>query len=492
MSLGRYVIERELGRGGMGMVFEASDPILDRSVALKVLLPETVSNPEARSRFLKEGRSAAKFKHPNVVTIHDVGEADGFPFLVMEFLAGETLAERLARVPGNRLAAAETIRLLKPVFDAVATAHDAGIIHRDLKPENIFLVGAEDVARPIVLDFGIAKVVDDQNRTNQTATGQIIGTPRYMAPEQVGGGKDLVGPAADQYALGVITYECVAGRHPLGGDVSRLSILDMIARIAHTLPEPLQNVMPEAGTGFSLALARMLTRLPEQRFGSVREAMRALEGADSLEDPSARHKAPVSPSARTVPLVGAPLAGPAERRETAEAAGGWWPRRLSQLAALVIGLAIAGGGTIAVLRAIRRTPPNPAPSAVPERASAPVPRVERPAAAVAPPPSVPSAPAVPGEISPSPGGLVGPTPSRSLHRSALVQHRHATPPAAAPALGVGPAASAPSSPPSLPAIPAPVPAATPRQSSVEKANVASPDKNLPPARSRPNGAPDIR
>lgn len=211
----RYRLERRLGRGGMGTVYAAADTALERGVAVKVIREDLVGSAEAAERFRQEGRIAASFAHPNVVTIYDFGVADGLrAFLVMELLEGATLREALRRQ--ERYAPAQALSILRDVCAALGAAHHRQLVHRDLKPENILLVRGErgDIAK--VLDFGIAKFLSTstQQRTADTAPGALLGTPRYMSPEQWLGQQPQ--PAWDLWAVSVVAYEMLTGAHPFG------------------------------------------------------------------------------------------------------------------------------------------------------------------------------------------------------------------------------------------------------------------------------------
>ena len=213
---GRYRLERRLGRGGMGAVYSATDAVLERAVAVKVIRTERVAAADMAARFRHEARAAASFAHPHVVRVYDFGlDRAGRPFLVMELLDGYTLRERLART--GRMEAAEVLHVLRGVCSAVSAAHDRGLVHRDLKPENIFLQSLPSGCVPKVLDFGVAKALDQGEVATGsaalgTAAGVLIGTIEYMAPEQVAGGD--VSRSWDVWALSVVTYEMLTGRHP--------------------------------------------------------------------------------------------------------------------------------------------------------------------------------------------------------------------------------------------------------------------------------------
>jgi len=216
---GRYRLDEKLGEGGMGVVWAATHQVTRQTVALKLLVPGagTEANRFVK-RFMREARAASAVKHPNVVVVFDVMELDEqTPMMVMELLRGETLGQRLDREPVLPLG--EVARVLLPVVSALGTAHRAGIVHRDVKPDNIFLAETPEGMCVKVLDFGVAKLapaVEDVDAT-LTATNSIVGTPYYMAPEQVFGEKDIDG-RVDIWALGVIAYECLAGVRPAGGD----------------------------------------------------------------------------------------------------------------------------------------------------------------------------------------------------------------------------------------------------------------------------------
>ena len=213
----RYAIRGELGRGGMGTVYDAHDEELDRGVAIKMMHRELMSSDEAVARFKREARAAAGFSHPNVVTVYDFGVTDsGCAYLVMELLAGATLRRVLC--DEGRLAPPRAAAILRGVCAAVVAAHQRSLLHRDLKPENIFLVRSDGVEVPKVLDFGVAKPLglDGKNMISQdTAPGRLIGTLAYMSPEQLSGG--LPAPGWDLWALAVIAYEMVTGAHPFSG-----------------------------------------------------------------------------------------------------------------------------------------------------------------------------------------------------------------------------------------------------------------------------------
>ena len=207
-----YEILEELGRGGMGVVYKARAERLDRVVALKMILAAEFADTDMLERFQREAKAAAQLPHAGVVQVYEVGEHDGRPYIVQEFVTGGSLASWLDDRPWSAKQAAE---LVEAMARAVQAAHDHGVIHRDLKPENVLMT--ED-GRPKIADFGLAKRMDAAD--GKTRTGAILGTPSYMAPEQAGGRSKEIGPAADVYALGAILYRLLAGQPPFqGGDI---------------------------------------------------------------------------------------------------------------------------------------------------------------------------------------------------------------------------------------------------------------------------------
>ena len=215
----KYRLEERLGIGGMGTVYRARHLLIDRPVAVKVLNQRFVEDEAARTRFRREARAAGRLQHTNAVTVTDFGEShDGYVYLVMELLEGRTLRDVLAKEAP--LDSARSVSLMMQISAAVAAAHEAGIIHRDLKPANIFIVQRAEVPAVVkVLDFGIAKLaaetLDEEEPMTLTLVGAMIGTPRYMSPEQCDGAE--LTPAADVYSLGVILYEMLTGTVPFSG-----------------------------------------------------------------------------------------------------------------------------------------------------------------------------------------------------------------------------------------------------------------------------------
>ena len=272
--LGPYRVLQVLGAGGMGVVFRAEDPGLQRLVALKAMLPALACSPSAKERFFREARSVAALKHPNVVTIHQVGEDRGSPFLAMEFLQGESLEDRLKR--DTSLPLLEILRIGREIAEGLAAAHAKGLIHRDVKPANIWLEGPAGHVK--ILDFGLARARSDQG--NLTQSGAIIGTPAYMAPEQAGG--EAVDHHCDLFSLGCVLYRTCTGEMAFKG-ANTMAILSALA--LHD-PLPPAELNAEVPVELSDLVMELLSKKANGRPKSARmvvERLKELATADSHE-----------------------------------------------------------------------------------------------------------------------------------------------------------------------------------------------------------------
>jgi WD40 repeat protein/tRNA A-37 threonylcarbamoyl transferase component Bud32 len=252
-----YEILGELGRGGMGVVYKARQIRLNRVVALKVILQGAHAGAEQRARFQAEAEAVARLQHPNIVQIHEVGEHDGLPWLVLEYLPGGSLAEGLH---GRPLSPTDAATLVLALARAVAYAHGCGIVHRDLKPANVLLT-ADGVPR--ITDFGLAKRLDAGD--GPTQTGVVLGSPSYMAPEQAAGRGREVGPPADIYALGAILYELLTNRPPFQGD----SRMETIQQVLHEDPVPPRRLRPRIPLDLETICAKCLQKKPSDRYASA-------------------------------------------------------------------------------------------------------------------------------------------------------------------------------------------------------------------------------
>lgn len=355
MSLAeRYEVEEVIARGNMGVVYRARDRRLGRRVALKQILGG--ESEDDRARFLREAEVVARLSHPNIVALHAYGEEGGHPWLVLEYLEGETLTARVQRA--GTLSPAQVAELGAALAEALDHAHQVGVLHRDLKPDNVILVEG----RPYIVDFGLARLVS--RATRLTASHDLIGTPAYMSPEQAQGEHEQVGVASDLYGLAGTLYFALTGRAPIVGT----TLLDTLQKIVAKVPAP-------AGSGISLldgALARGLAKNPGQRYASGAEFAEALRAAGSASVAAAR--APESSAASPAILVG--VLG------------------LVAILTVVAGALFWGGAE----------GPEPSPSATVAPAVAPTPSL-----ALTPPPSPSSAPS----RSPSPSGTPAPSPSGS-------------------------------------------------------------------------------
>ncbi len=290
-----YELLAELGRGGMGVVYKARQASLNRVVALKMLLPVAVPTAEQLARFRTEAEALARLSHPNVVPIYDVGECDGRPFYSMEFVPGPSLAAFLDGRAQEPFAAARLIETLARAVDAV---HQQGIVHRDLKPANVLLAPRRDLPRqsaaeangraslstyePKITDFGLAKARNSGRAL--TLSGTTLGTPSYMAPEQVRGGGDPVGPATDVYALGSILYEMLTGRPPFDGTAPEATI----ARLVTDDPEPPSRLRPGIPRDLVTVCMKCLEKSPRLRYPTARSLAEDLRRFRSYEPIRAR------------------------------------------------------------------------------------------------------------------------------------------------------------------------------------------------------------
>jgi len=251
-----YEILDKLGEGGMGVVYKARQVKLDRIVALKMILSGEHARAAELARFRTEAEAIARLQHPNIVQIHEVGEQDGKPFFSLEFCAGGSLERKLNGTP---LPPREAAQLVETLAGAMQAAHERGVIHRDLKPANV-LLSADGT--PKITDFGLAKKLDD---VGQTASGAVMGTPSYMAPEQAGGQSRVAGPAADIYALGAILYECLTGRPPF----KAATTLDTVLQVLEREPVPVCLLNPKVERDLETICLCCLEKDPQRRYPSA-------------------------------------------------------------------------------------------------------------------------------------------------------------------------------------------------------------------------------
>ena len=272
MKLGRYEIVRELGKGAMGVVYLAKDPLIGRLVALKTIRAAAHSDDdetkEFQQRFIREAQAAGILNHPAIVTVHDIGqdESSGTSFIAMEYVEGNNLKELLAH--GNPLPWEQIADIVSQIADALDFAHSKGIVHRDVKPANIILL---EGGRAKITDFGIAKIAS--GAANLTTTGQFLGTPNYMAPEQIKG--TPVDGRTDLFSLGICLYECLTRRKPFGGD----SLTSISYKIVHESFPPLREINPDIPEAFEEIVAKCLAKEPSKRYQRGRDVANALRAA---------------------------------------------------------------------------------------------------------------------------------------------------------------------------------------------------------------------
>jgi formylglycine-generating enzyme required for sulfatase activity len=315
-----YRLVKKIGEGGMGVVYEATDTRLDRNVALKVLPPELTQDPERSARFHQEARLAAAFNHPNIATVHDVGEQDGVTFIVMELMRGESLRSLVRDKP---LEVEKAVDIATGIAAGLARAHREGVLHRDLKPDNVVLT---DEGVPKILDFGLSKLIGDDEpeaapmasemptltalaSPQVTRAGQVLGTLAYMSPEQVQG--HSVDARTDVFSFGVMLYEMLTGKQPFAGESS----LDTVSAILRDEPAPLEAGRNDVPTDLQEILAQSLAKEPEDRFASGQELYDALLALKRrLEAPTAglgavvRRPGVLALAAAVIVLIGAAAA----------------------------------------------------------------------------------------------------------------------------------------------------------------------------------------
>ncbi|HEY4215939.1 MAG TPA: serine/threonine-protein kinase, partial [Gemmatimonadaceae bacterium] len=266
----QYLIETEVGRGGMAVVYRATDLRLHRTVAIKVLPPDVAFNTDVRTRFIREAQTAAQLNHPNIVPIYSVDERDssGLVYFVMSYIDGDSLGVRLGREGAWPID--KTVRVLRDVADALAYAHAHGVVHRDIKPDNILIDRAS--GRPMVTDFGIARAAAGETRL--TVTGVAVGTPAYMSPEQAMGERELDG-RSDLYSLAVVGYHMLVGDTPF----KAANTPAMLVKHVSERPAPVRDRRPDVPAYLAVAIDRALAKRPEDRWADAAEFRDALDGA---------------------------------------------------------------------------------------------------------------------------------------------------------------------------------------------------------------------
>ncbi len=446
----KYRIDRVLGEGGMGVVVAATDTQLDRRVAIKFLLPEALGSPDIVARFSREARAAAKIRGEHVARIIDVGELDtGAPYMVMEYLEGSDLAERIRSDPA--ISPSDAARYVLQACEALAEAHAAGIVHRDLKPANLFLAQQPDHSVSVkVLDFGISKA--PVGTGGITSTQAVMGSPHYMSPEQLVSAKH-VDPRSDVWSLGIVLYEVLVGSPPFTGD----TMPEIVAKILQSPLPSLRALRPDAPAELEQVIARCTAKDPIARFGDVAELARALvafapDAARSAERATrilGRSGAqPTDGRRSTDDVASSPSSATDGARSEVRSHAAWGntraagvPRRsvatyavagVLGVAAIVVGVAVFGGRA-GPLAGASTTTPTPRADPPPPTGSIPAPVV------LAPPPSATvtesAAPSV-GAVSAKPGvgkpPVVQPRPVSLTTVASAAPKPTSAPPAPAP------------------------------------------------------------
>jgi len=263
----RYEVEKHLGRGGMGDVYLVRDTVINRKAALKTIRGDTELDPrqviEMRQRFYREAQTAGKLAHPNIVTVHDVGEDLGMSYIVMEFVEGQTLTQLMKK---QRLSLPQIKHVVCNAAMGLEYAHQNGVFHRDVKPDNV-MVSKTGVVK--VMDFGIARIVE----SNLTKTGSVMGTPSYMSPEQVHGQK--IDARSDIFSLGVILYELLTGKKPFTGE----TMSSVMFAVMKADPAPPSTIDSKIDTAWDEILRKALAKEPEGRYATAKEFAQAVRDA---------------------------------------------------------------------------------------------------------------------------------------------------------------------------------------------------------------------
>jgi eukaryotic-like serine/threonine-protein kinase len=420
-KIGRYEILEELGRGAMGTVYRAKDPAMDRVVALKTIISLMLASERGsdfRERFYREARAAGALAHPGIVPVFDVGEHEGVPFLVMEFITGKTLADTIRT--GERMSLDRVCEIGQRIAEALGYAHQRGVVHRDIKPANILLTSKQvhGIERPKITDFGVAKLAAGHT----TMTGQVLGTPAFMPPEQITGA--AVDGRADLFSLGVVLYWMATGEQPFPGE----SITAVSYKVVHTEPVPPRKLNPAIPFKLESIILRCLAKSPEDRYQTGEELardlgeLRAVSTSIGLKSPAPETAAGSDPNATLIETPAGTQAGQTMALPALAAA----PKNNSNniLALAALALILVGGIGVYALRH-KSTPP---PTVASESSSTPPPApVDNGAKAEAPAAAVP-APVLPTADGPSTAKPAAP-PSKPEAKAATMEK--AAPPKAA-------------------------------------------------------------
>jgi serine/threonine protein kinase len=374
----RYRLDRSLGNGGMGEVFEATDLTLHRSVAVKLMSPSLVQDEPARARFLREARALAQVNSPNVVAVYDAGEDAERPYLVMELVEGTTLERELAG--SGRVEPARAVAIATDIASGLAAAHERGIVHRDVKPSNVFLTPS-DAAK--IGDFGIARL--ERPDATLTLTGQTFGSPPYMAPEQATGGK--VDARADLYSLGCVLFQMLVGRRPFSGD----DAVSLVYQHVHSTPPRVDSLVPAVTAELGALVAGLMAKDPDDRPESAEEVRRALESVPTE---------PIAPTTTATAVL------PRRAQELGRRRKPWWPVAaviVGVVALLLLLVALLAGG-------------DPSPASSPTQQASTTPSS----------PASPSSPSVAGPQTPATAGAALLALTQQLQDAGAIDHKLAS------------------------------------------------------------------
>ena len=362
-SIGRYEIVEKLGQGGMGIVYRANDTLLERIVAVKVISAPIDQNAELRERFFREARAAGKLSHRNIITIHDLGEHEGLPYLAMEYLEGQDLLARMAAP--QRISLRRKVEIATEICEGLDYAHVHGVVHRDIKPANIFITGAGTVK---ILDFGLARLVTSE----LTRSNMMMGTINYMAPEQIRG--ERVDHRSDVFSTAVVLYELLSGRRAFEAD----SFAATLYKILEEVPAPLQQIDGTLPPELIRIVERGLAKARDERYQHMSEMLVDLavyrQGLNALDSPGSGHPVidtrppsdrpfPMTPAGPLTPVLNPPIGSSTPPPSAAAASGapGGRLRTTAFFAVALLALSIAG---VAMWKATR-SPAIPAGAAVP-------------------------------------------------------------------------------------------------------------------------------
>jgi len=395
-ALGKhYELQELIGRGGFAEVFKVRDQWLKRDLALKAIRPDLVVSETLMARFRREAEAVANLRHPHIVPIYDIGEADGIMYILMPLIKGESLKSLLIR--DGRRPIQEARRILLEAAGALASAHEAGIVHRDIKPENIMLEGKS--RRVLVMDFGIAKVMDAAGDGSLTSTGTIVGTPHYMSPEQASGDPHL-DHRTDMYSLAVVGYHMLTGSVPFEGESTRAILFKQMMES----PRSMRELVPEVPEGLMAAVSKGMAKEPADRYPDIEAFSAALEAAEITKPAPVAVAAPVARKPQRWPLLlaGAGLLATVvvavallQKGSAAEAPGGTDTTGVSTLATAPVTPVVPVPGAAAAESTVVTLPPAPAPAPSPPALTAAERRRQASSAAgttgrnVAPPPAPP-------------------------------------------------------------------------------------------------------